>query len=89
MTIRIIIEGYLKHYTDNIGLVHAKGNSISNCLDDLIQQYPDFKKRLIDENGNLRLIVNYKGKFISLRKDLSQAVKDGDKFHILPLIGGG
>jgi molybdopterin converting factor small subunit len=89
MSVRIIIGGSLKHYTCNEGLVRVKGDHIGACLMDLSRQYPEIKKSLFDRNGNLTVFIFHNGKYLSQKKDLTKPVKNGDEFHILPVIGGG
>jgi MoaD family protein len=90
MTIKIHTSVLSYQYTDSKEVVEIKGESVGQCLDDLLNQFPRIKEALFDENGNLS---DYVGIYIngeSVYPDgLAKPVKDGDVLHIVPIISGG
>ncbi|MDD5288843.1 MAG: MoaD/ThiS family protein [Dehalococcoidales bacterium] len=90
MSITFNIASYLQPYTGGKEGIKVEGNSVRECLNDLIRQFPTIKKRLLDENGNLLDYVSvFAGEDVAYADQLDKPVKDGDVLHILYIIGGG
>jgi molybdopterin converting factor small subunit len=69
-------------------MVGVEGNTVGECLDDLIRQFPDIKEWLFDKNNILKSIIVLDGHPIN-PKDMGQKVRDGSELHILLIIAGG
>jgi molybdopterin converting factor small subunit len=76
--------------TGNGSVVEVKGNTVGECLDNLVKQFPDAKKHFFSSKGilfeNISIYVNGESTY---PKQLAKPVKDGDELNILVLIGGG
>jgi molybdopterin converting factor small subunit len=90
MSVKINIPSYLQPYTGGYEVVEATGSTIGECLDHLIQKFPDITKALFAEEGKLLdyVSVYLNGEFADAA-DLDGPVNDGDELHILYLLGGG
>jgi molybdopterin synthase sulfur carrier subunit len=90
MSVKINIPSYLQPYTGGYEVVEATGSTIGECLDNLIQQFPDISKAVFTEEGKLLdyVSVYLNGEFADAA-DLAGSVNDGDELHILYLLGGG
>jgi molybdopterin converting factor small subunit len=89
MSVTINLVAYLQLYADNKESVEVKGKTIKECLNDLVKQYPKMKKMIFDNDGKLQPFLSI---FIDneIAYDMpDRPVKDGSKFHILYIIGGG
>jgi molybdopterin converting factor small subunit len=90
MSVDIEISSIFARYTDNQVNLKAEGKTVGECLRDLARQYPDFKKMIFDNNGNLLpsfdIFVNGESAY---PHTMTHPVTDGDKLHIVLLIHGG
>ena len=87
----IIIPTPLRKFTNQQSRISVGGNTIKESIDELTLNFPDLKKNLIDEKGQLRTFVNI---FIgdddirNLDKE-NTAVKAESVISIIPAIAGG
>jgi len=90
MSINIEISSIFGRYTNNQLVIPVKGNTVGECVQDLVGQYPDLKKVLLNEKGNLlysyEVYINGKSAYPN---EMAKPVKDGDKLNIVMLIQGG
>ena len=91
MAIVVRIPTPLRRLTNGQGEVEVEAKSIREAIDKLEEQFPGFKERLIDENGELRRFVNLylNDEDIRFLKGLDTELKDGDVLSIVPAIAGG
>ena len=90
MTVRINILPYLRHFTNSQEIVEVSGNTVEQCLGDLIRQFPSIETMLFDGNGKLLDYVDiYVNGESAYPEELTRSVKDGDELHIVLIIGGG
>jgi len=87
MSVKVCIP-FLSTWTDNQSVVEVDGETIGECIEHLVKQFPNLK--LYDEHGELfpYLVVSVNGE-LAHREALAKRVKDGDEIHILPMIAGG
>ena len=71
---------------DGWATVEVKGNTVGQCLDDLVRQLPYLDKVIFDK-GKLRhsLFIFANGRD-TLPDQLARPVKDGDKLDLVPLV---
>lgn len=71
-------------------MVEVNSGTIAECLNQLIEQFPDMNKVLFAEEGRLLDYVNVflNGEFADAT-ELTGSINDGDELHILYLLGGG
>ena len=83
MSIKVNIHVELQHLANNKATAEVKGNTVGECLNELVRQFPDLKKGLFDANGKL---LNYIDIYVNLEstypEELAKQVKDGDEIHI-------
>jgi molybdopterin converting factor small subunit len=90
MSIEIDVSSFLSKYTKGQQLVSVKGSTVGQCLGDLVKQFPGTKRGLFDGNGKLRGEIDIYVNGESAKPEmLARPVKDGDKLHVIFLIGGG
>lgn len=90
MSVTINLASYLRSYVDGRETIEVNGNTIRECFDDLVRQYPGLKAMLFDKNNKLLDYVSvFAGGEITYADQLDKPVKNGDLLHILYIIGGG
>lgn len=90
MSVKINIPSYLQPYTSDREVVEVNGDTVSECLDHLVLQFPDMRKMVFAKDGRLLDYVSIyiDGEF-AYADELAQPVKDGDELHMLYILGGG
>lgn len=90
MSIKINIPTFLQAFTDDKETIDIDGETVGACLNALMRQYPDVKKMLVDEKGDLH---SYVGIYINgqdaFPNETAKPVKDGDEIHVLYSLAGG
>jgi molybdopterin synthase sulfur carrier subunit len=87
----VIIPTPLRKFTNNTARLQVSGSDIRQSIDDLTLNFPDLKKHLLDDKGEIRSFVNI---FIgnedirSLQQEKT-AVKEDTVISIVPAIAGG
>lgn len=70
--------------------VFAEGNTVGECLDNLVEQYPEIEDMLFDKVRRLRRELYVYVNAESLKKvELSRILKTGDELIIAVLVTGG
>lgn len=87
----VIIPTPLRKFTNNTARLQVGPGTIHSTVEELTRNFPDLKKHLLDESGNIRSYVNI---FIGNDdiRDLQQektAVKEDAVISIVPAIAGG
>ncbi len=91
MAVIVRVPTPLRRLTDGQGEVEVEAKTVKEAIEKLEQQYPGFKERLLDENGELRKFVNLylNDEDIRFMKGVDTELKDGDTLSIVPAIAGG
>ncbi len=87
----VIIPTPLRKFTNNTSKIEIKGGNITEAINELAFNFPDLKKHLLDESGNIRSFVNIFVGNDDIR-DLQQentVVKEDAVVSIIPAIAGG
>jgi molybdopterin synthase sulfur carrier subunit len=91
VTVKVKIPTPLRKLTKEQAEVDAAGSTIRDIVDDLEKQFPGFKERMCDDNGDLRRFVNvYVGEEdIRFMDGLDTTIPDGESVSIIPAVAGG
>jgi MoaD family protein len=91
MAVKLLVPTALQRLTGNQDEIEVSATTVDDALAALNEKYPDIRKHLFNEQGQLRQFVNiYVGS-----EDMRQlqggatALKDGDEVTIVPSIAGG
>jgi molybdopterin converting factor small subunit len=87
----VVIPTPLRKFTNQTAKLQVSANTIGEVIDTLIRDFPDLKKHLLDDQGNLRSFVNIFAGDEDIR-DLQQektAVQEATIVSIVPAIAGG
>lgn len=87
----IIIPTPLRKFTNNNARVEIKGDTIADTVNELTLNFPELKKHILDDQGQIRSFVNI---FVGDHdiRDLQQektTVKEDAVISIVPAIAGG
>lgn len=85
------IPGPLRRLSEGQTTVDVEADSLVGAIVALDAQYPGFKDRLLDENGELRQFVNIylNDEDVRLGPGLGAKVHDKDEISIVPAVAGG
>jgi len=90
MSVNVEISSVFGRYTGGVLNMKVEGKTVRECLHDLVRQYPDLKRMLLNEDGNLMHSYDF---FINgesvYPKDMNLPLKDGDKLNVVYVIHGG
>ena len=91
MGVLVRIPTPLRKMTNRQDKVEVNESILSVMIDNLESEYPGFKERLIDENGELRYFVNIylNGEDVRFLSGLATDTKEGDEISIVPAVAGG
>jgi molybdopterin synthase sulfur carrier subunit len=77
--------------TNGLAKVEMQSSNLGELVDKLDGEYPGFKARLVDENGELRYFVNIylNGEDVRFMEGLETSTSEGDEVSIVPAVAGG
>ncbi len=87
----IIIPTPLRKFTNNTAKLQIKSGTVSESIAELTTNFPDLKRHLLDDKGQIRSFVNIFVGDDDIR-DLQQEqteIKDDSVVSIIPAIAGG
>ena len=81
----------LRPYADGQSEVSLQTNTVGDALEELTSRYPELKKHLFTEDGELRAFVNLflNEEDIRYLQGTETPLKEGDRLTIIPSIAGG
>jgi hypothetical protein len=90
MSVNVELSSIFGRFTNNQLTVKVEGSNIRECLNDLVRQFPDLKRILLNKAGNLLhgydIYINGEGEY---PLDMNRQVNDGDKLNVVYVILGG
>ena len=91
MSVTVRIPTPLRRMTNGKDKVEVESTVLGELVDHLNSEFPGFKDRLVDEEGELRYFVNIylNGEDVRFMDGLGTATSDGDEISIVPAVAGG
>jgi molybdopterin converting factor small subunit len=90
MSVRIYIHATHRPLTNGLEVVPVEGNSVGECLNQLIQQFPGMEKALfVKKDKLLNTVEVYINHVSAYPNELVKPVKDGDEIHLVMMLAGG
>jgi molybdopterin converting factor small subunit len=90
VSITINIHKTHREFTDGTDKIEANGQTVGECIQDLISRYPGMKEAIFDKRGRLlNQIEIYLNMESAYPDELKKPVKDGDEIHIAVMLAGG
>jgi molybdopterin synthase sulfur carrier subunit len=91
MSVKVRIPTPLRRLTNEVDVVSGKDGTLADCIDGLESEYPGFKERVCEPDGELRRFVNVyvNGEDVRFLDGLNTPLKAGDEVSIVPAVAGG
>jgi molybdopterin converting factor small subunit len=90
VSININIHKTHREFTDDQETLEVAGQTIGECVEDLIERYPGMKRAVFDAKGKLLSQIEiYLNMESAYPDELKKPVKDGDEIHIVVMLAGG
>lgn len=89
---KIYLPTLMRRFVDSANAVSVDGDTVSDVLTGLVDNYPDLRSHVYDTNGSLHrhLIIVLNGDDIrGVDGGLKAAVESRDEVRILPAMAGG
>jgi len=90
MSVTVNIHKTHRQHTNGLSKIEVEGNTVGQCLDHLVAQYPGLKEALFEKKeklrNNIEIYVNLESAYPD---ELAKVVKDGDEIHITVMLAGG
>ena len=88
MDIKIKLNQMFQPYAGDRETVEVTGNTIRECLDNLIELFPVFKQLLFDDEGVLSVLIVHNGETI-IQEEIGRSVTGQNEILIFPMVQGG
>ncbi|NJM96528.1 MAG: MoaD/ThiS family protein [Phormidesmis sp. RL_2_1] len=91
MAVKVLIPTPLQKFTNDEAAIECDGGNIGELMDTLESKFPGIKKRLCDEDGELRRFINFyvNSEDIRFLDNKETVLQDGDEVSIVPAVAGG
>jgi len=90
MSVNVHIHTTHRQLTNGLEVVAVEGNTVSECLNQLIKQFPGMEKALFAKKdkllNNVEIYLNHTSAYPN---ELVKPVKDGDEIHLVIMLTGG
>jgi molybdopterin converting factor small subunit len=89
VSIEISLHRTHRRYTEGKEIIEVKGETVGECLRDLVKQYPPLEKEIF-KNGKLNSLVEvYMNGESAYPNELMKPVNEGDKINLVYMLSGG
>ena len=90
MSVNVHIHTTHRQFTNGLEVVAVEGNTVGECLNQLIKQFPGMEKALFAKKDKLLNNVEiYLNQSSAYPNELVKPVKDGDEIHLVIMLAGG
>ena len=91
MATTVRIPTPLRRLTNGQDKLEIESANVSEMIDSMESEFPGFKERLLDENGELRYFVNIylNGEDVRFLEGVATPIGSGDEISIVPAVAGG
>jgi molybdopterin converting factor small subunit len=90
MAVKVHIHITHRQFTNGLEVVSAEGNTVGECLNHLIKEFPGMEKALFSKKEKLLNTVEvYVNHASAYPNELAKPVKEGDEIHLVYMLAGG
>lgn len=90
MAVKVHLHVTHRQFTNGQEVVAVEGNTVGECLNHLVKQYPRMEKALFAKKDKLLSVVEvYLNHTSAYPNELLKPVKDGDEIHLITMLAGG
>jgi molybdopterin converting factor small subunit len=90
MAVKVHIHTTHRQFTHGLDVVAVEGNTVGECLNHLIKQFPGMEKALFVKKdkllNNVEVYLNHASAYPN---EIVKPVKDGDEIHLVVMLTGG
>ena len=90
MSVKVYIHKIHRPFTNGMEVVPLEGNTVGECLNQLVKQFPGMEKALFAKKdkllNNVEIYLNHASAYPN---ELIKPVKDGDEIHLTVMLTGG
>ncbi len=90
MSAIIELSSIFSRYTDDNLSIPVEGKTLGECIEELINKYPDMKKLILDREGKLMhsydIYINGES---SYPLEMAKSINDGDTINLVFVVHGG
>jgi molybdopterin synthase sulfur carrier subunit len=80
----------LQRHTNNQSILEIEGQTVGECLEDLVRRYPALKAELFDQEGKLSALTYVSINLASPNPEkLEASLKEDDQLYIVKIVAGG
>ena len=90
MSVKVYIHITHRQFTNDLEVVAVEGNTVGECLNHLIKQFPGMEKALFAKKDKLLNVVEvFLNHATAYPNELLKPVNDGDEIHLVVMLAGG
>lgn len=91
MSVKVIIAASLRQMLNVPSSVEVKGNTVTECIDDLVRQYPEARNWILNQNDVMPVFIAVKNKetVVVDKNNLDRQIGNDAEIQIFGVIGGG
>ncbi len=90
MPVKVHLHATHRQFTNGLEVVGVEGNTVGECLNYLVKQFPGMEKALFAKKDKLLNMVEvYLNHASAYPNELLKPVKDGDEIHLVIMLAGG
>lgn len=90
MPVKVHIQITHRQFTNGLEVVAVEGNTVGECLNHLIKQFPGMEKALFAKKDKLLNVIEvFVNHATAYPNELLKPVKDGDEIHLIVMLAGG
>jgi molybdopterin converting factor small subunit len=90
MPVNVHIHITHRQFTNGLEVVAVEGNTVGECLNHLIKQFPGMEKALFSKKDKLLNVVEvFVNHATAYPNELTKSVKDRDEINLLVMLAGG
>lgn len=90
MAVEVHLPSMFRTYAEGRMFVECHGSTVRDCLDQIVDKYPQLKDQLFDKNGGLKKVIEiYVNGKSAYPMELEKELNDGDKVFVTLMLAGG
>jgi hypothetical protein len=92
MSVKVHLHKTHRRFTAELGTIEVEGRTVGECLNALVERFPDLQPALFQGNATQRLRNNieiYLNLESTYPDELAKPTRTGDEIHIAVMLAGG
>ena len=90
MPVKVHLHATHRQFTHGLDVVAVEGDTVGECLNHLVRQFPGMEKALfVKKDKLLNSVEVYLNHASAYPDELLKPVKDGDEIHLVVMLAGG